>query len=318
MLATPWPAPFDDPAWVFELKWDGVRCLLSSDEGGITLVSRAGNEMTKRYPELSSVDIPSDLVLDGEIIALDQSGRPSFELLQGRLGTDLVRGGLSPVPITYVVFDLLHREQPLIELPLEARQEKLDHLELPVPMVIADRYCGEAQPMWEFVRENDLEGLVAKRLGSRYTPGSRSADWRKFSNFMQLRAVVGGFTPGTGGRAGTFGALLLGLVDGDHLRWIGAVGTGFSDKSLRAIRDALDQMLIAEAPFYTDDGLPPGAIWVEPRLVAVVRFKQWTRSGKIRAPSFVGFSGDPVAAVTWEAEGPGGFSQKAENAKTER
>lgn len=318
MLASSWPAPFDDPAWVFELKWDGVRCLLSRDEGGITLVSRAGNDMTRRYPELSAIDIPSGVVLDGEIVAFDPSGRPSFELLQGRMGTGQATGRMPSVPISFVVFDILHRQRSTIELPLEARQQSLDNLELPAPLIVADRYFGEARPMWEFVQENKLEGLVAKRLGSRYTPGLRSPDWRKISNFVQLRAVVGGFTPGTGGRADTLGSLLLGLWDGDRLRWIGAVGTGFDDKSLRAIRDALDQMRVAEPPFHFDQGLPSGAIWVEPRLVAVARFKQWTRSGKVRAPSFVGFSDDPVATVTWEAEGPEDSPDSGENAKTER
>ncbi|MDJ0665327.1 MAG: non-homologous end-joining DNA ligase [Acidimicrobiia bacterium] len=318
MLATPWPVPFDDPAWVFELKWDGIRCLLTSDGDEVSLLSRAGNDMTRRYPELSAAAVPPGLVLDGEIVALDQSGRPSFELLQGRMGFSAGAVHTPMVPITYVVFDLLHHEQPMIELPLEARQERLDSLDLPPPMVVADRYAGESGPVWEFVESHDLEGLVAKRLGSRYTPGARSPDWRKIGRFMQLRAVVGGFTPGTGGRAGTFGALLLGLIYGSRLRWVGAVGTGFNDRSLRAIRDALDEMRVAESPFHSDAEIPPDAIWVDPRLVAVVRFKQWTRSGKVRAPSFLGFGDDPVATITWDAEGPPNPAGSAENAKSER
>ena len=158
--------------------------------------------------------------------------------------------------------------------------------------------------MWSFVEDNDLEGIVAKRLGSRYTSGVRSPDWRKIGFFKQLRAVVGGFTPGVGGRSGTFGALLLGLWDEDRLRWIGSVGSGFSDRSLAAIRTALDEMTMAECPFLPDGELPNRSTWVQPQLVSMVRYKQWTAAGRLRAPSFSGFTDDPVESVTWVSEGP--------------
>ena len=158
--------------------------------------------------------------------------------------------------------------------------------------------------MWAFVVENDLEGIVAKRLGSRYQPGVRSPDWRKIGHFKTVRAVVGGYTQGTGSREGTFGALLLGLIDRDRLRWIGAVGSGFDERSLLAIRQAADQMRVAESPFHPDDQLPAGAVWVEPRLVAVVRYKEWTGAARVRAPSFQGFTDDPIDRITWETEGP--------------
>ena len=318
MLATPWPAHFDDPDWVFELKWDGVRCLLANDGNAVTLTSRAGNDMTHQYPELAGLDLPSDLVLDGEIVALDGAGRPSFELLQARMGVIPPPGRGPAVPVTYVVFDILHNKQPTIRRPLEERQQILAGMALPAPVVVADHFVGESASIWRFVEENELEGLVAKRMGSRYTPGLRSADWRKISRFKQIRAVVGGYTPGVGGRAGTFGALQLGLIDGERLRWVGAVGTGFDDRSLHAIRHALDQMRADVSPFHADDGLPADAVWVEPNLVAVVRLKQWTRSGKLRAPSFVGFSDEPVERVTWIAEGPDGSPTVGENAKTDR
>jgi bifunctional non-homologous end joining protein LigD len=304
MLATAWPNPFDDDRWVFELKWDGVRCLLTSSRGRVRLESRAGNDMTHRYPEISGPAIPDDVVIDGEIVALDPAGRPSFELLQGRMHNTPTAEATSSTAVTYVVFDLLHSGESLLQAPLEERADQLSELVLPPQFVVADRFHGASGPIWRFVQENDLEGIVAKRLGSRYVPGTRSPDWRKIGHFKQLRAVVGGFTSGTGGRAGTFGSLLLGLWDGSQLRWIGAVGSGFDDRSLVAIRGALDEMTAETSPFHPDTGLPSACTWVQPQLVAMVRYKQWTAAGKVRAPSFKGFTDDAVEAVTWSAEGP--------------
>lgn len=302
MLATAWPAPFDDDEWVFELKWDGVRCIMTSGTGGVHLASRAGNDMTGRYPELATLDVPDGLVLDGEIVALDANGHPSFELLQGRMNVNPV--GTTPVPITYVVFDLLRRGEPVLRAPLEERIRQLAELELPGPIIVGDRFPAVSGPVWAFVKDHDLEGIVAKRLGSRYIPETRSPDWRKIGNFKQVRAVVGGFTPGTGGRSGTFGSLLLGLWDGDRLRWIGSVGSGFNETALRAIKNALVEMEVDECPFHQDPDFPNGSAWVAPQLVAMVRYKQWTSAGRVRAPSFKGFTDDAVAAVTWTEEGP--------------
>jgi len=301
MLASPWPEPFDDPRWAFELKWDGVRCILAT-EGGVRLTSRAGNDMTARYPEIAGVDLPPGIVLDGEIVAFDAHGNPSFELLQSRMNTN--PAAAPPVPVTYVVFDLLRDGVALLDAPLEERGEWLSRISLPPSFVVGDRFAGNSGPIWRFVLDRDLEGILAKRFGSRYAPGSRSPDWRKIGNFKQVRAVVGGFTAGTGGRSATFGSLLLGLVDGDRLRWIGAVGSGFDDRSLRMVHGALEQMATAESPFHPDQELPVGSTWVEPLLVAMVRFKQWTVSGRLRAPSFKGFTDDPVNVVTWRSEGP--------------
>ena len=305
MLATPWPAPFDDDQWLFELKWDGVRCVAAAHDGGLVLRSRNGNDMTARYPELTHTALPEGLILDGEIVALDEKGHPSFELLQSRMHRVPDTHRQQPVPITYVVFDLLGDETGFwLDRPLEDRGDRLDGLELPSSFVIGDRFPAESGGLWEFVLENDLEGIVAKRKGSRYTPGIRTPDWRKIGHFKHVRAIVGGFTTGTGGRSGSFGALLLGLQDGDRLRWIGAVGSGFDDKSLGAIRSALDEMTTAHSPFHPVQELPATATWVDPQLVAVVRYKHWTAAGRVRAPSFRGFTDDPISTVTWAAEGP--------------
>ena len=301
MLATPWNSSFVDVQWVFELKWDGIRCLLSVDDGEVRLHSRAGNEMTARYPEIATGAFPDRLVVDGEIVALDEAGNPSFERLQGRMN---VAVAMPHLPVSLVVFDVLHSGDSLVNLPLEERLARLDDLELPYPCIIADRFETDPAQLWDFVQARRLEGMVAKRLGSTYQPGVRSPDWRKIGNFSQVRAVVGGFTPGSGGRAQTFGSLLLGLWEADGLRWIGAVGSGFDEPALRAIRGALDEMSIADSPFLDDTGIPRPATWVSPQLVAVVRYKQWTRAGRLRAPSFKGFTDYPPHSVTWISEGP--------------
>jgi bifunctional non-homologous end joining protein LigD len=305
MLATSWDAPFSDDEWVFELKWDGIRCLFSSAAGDNRLHSRAGNDMTARYPELARLDLPGDVVLDGEIVALDESGRPSFELLQSRMNLDRINLRSAPVPVTYVVFDLLHHRESLVELALERRMARLNGLTLPFPMVRGDRYRADSQPVWDFAVGNEMEGIVAKRLGSRYQPGIRSVDWRKIGNFKQMRAVVGGFTEGSGGRSSTFGALLLGLWTDAGLRWIGSVGSGFDDTQLQAIRSALDEMSVRVCPFTEGPALSSNARWVDPHLVAMIRYKQWTVAGRLRAPSFKGFTDTPSADATWIAEGPG-------------
>jgi len=146
--------------------------------------------------------------------------------------------------------------------------------------------------------------VISKRRGSIYRPGARSADWVKSTVFKTVRAVVGGFTEGEGGRSGGFGALILGLPAADGLRWIGSVGSGFSAADVRAIRQALDEMTVAEPPFEPHVDLPSQVTWVAPALVAVVQYKQWTAAGRLRGPSFKGFTDHPIGEVTWESEGP--------------
>ncbi|MDJ0497390.1 MAG: non-homologous end-joining DNA ligase [Acidimicrobiia bacterium] len=295
MLATPWQAPFIDDDWLFELKWDGVRCILSADPGGVKLHSRTGKDMTERYPQVSAASYPQGLVLDGEIVALGDDGLPSFERLQGAAGRS--------VEVSFVVFDLLHAGEPMIMQPLHERVRRLDAVDLPPNCTVPDRFESDPSSLWEFVRRHDLEGIVAKRRDSVYRPGVRSPDWRKVSNWQQVRAVVGGFTRGTGGRAASFGALLLGLWVEGGLRFVGSVGTGFDDATLHAIRAALDEMAVPDSPFVPTEGIPHGT-WVAPRLVAVVRFKQWTAAGRLRAPAFKGFSDIPTADASWLREGP--------------
>ncbi len=304
MLASPWDRPFSDHGWVFEPKFDGVRAIAEIDHENLIIWSRSGRMITDGYPELRSLR-GRQAVLDGEIVAFDEHGRPSFERLQSRMH---VRGRRAAelsesIPVGYAVFDLLELNGvSLIRLPLEERTGRLAALDLPDRIIRVEQIPEEGEALFEAVAAAGIEGIVAKRLGSPYRPGVRSPDWRKIPHVRRVRAVVGGFTAGEGSRIDSFGALLVGMWDGPRLRWAGAVGTGFDAASQRAIRHALDQMQSEECPFHPDPALPREAVWVEPVLVAEVEFKQWTAAGRLRAPAFKGFSDQPPESVTWEAE----------------
>lgn len=295
--------------WLHEIKWDGVRAILARGDDGVVIRSRSGRDMARTYPEVASAGVALEpgIILDGEIVTLGRDGVPSFELLQRRmnLGTSVkVAEAAESVPVAYVVFDQLHEPAgSMLSTPLQQRIVCLADLDLPRGFVQSGTF-DDPDPLWESVIERGLEGVVSKRRGSAYRPGTRSPDWIKTVAFKSLRAVVGGFTGGGGGRHGGFGALLLGLGAGERLRWIGSVGSGFSETDVRAIRQALDEMTITDSPFEPHPEMPPGVTWVSPTLVAVVQYKEWTAAGRLRGPSFKGFTDHPSAEVTWEAEGP--------------
>lgn len=300
MLATRYPAAFTDEGWLFEPKWDGMRLLLAWDGVAVSLRTRSGRDAGKQFPELTAASFDRPLILDGELVALDEGGAPSFERLQPRM-----TGHRPHLPIAFMVFDMLFDDGAVIDEPLEARLDRMEGITLTPPLVRSETVRGEGDALFDAIRDRGLEGIVAKRLGSTYRPGVRSPDWRKVTVRRTLRGVVGGFTAGEGGRDATFGSLLVGLWSGSRLRWIGAVGTGFGDVALTQIRAALDSMRVDECPFNPDPELPSNAMWVVPNLVAVVEYKEWTSAGRLRGPSFKGFGPEPVGTVTWESEGPG-------------
>ena len=289
MLAARAPRPFTDRGWMFEPKWDGIRLLVESDGSDMTLRTRSGR--TFDHTAFREAPARHPVVLDGELVAFDESGVPRFGLLQ--------RGAAS---VAYMVFDILYDGAEVIDEPLEHRLDRLTRLSLPPPFIRSEAIPTEGEALFSAVAANELEGIVAKRLGSRYRPGVRSRDWLKITVTHTVRAIVGGFTPGEGSRSSTFGALLVGVPFRSGLRWIGAVGTGFDEASLVAIRDALAQMRSDRCPFESDEDLPKDATWVVPSLVAAVEYKEWTGTGRLRAPSFKGFTDEPVD--TWEDEGP--------------
>ena len=293
MLATAWPEAFDDEDWWFEVKWDGYRCIASTKSGAMTLRSRRGLDLNGRFPAVAALDLPSGWVLDGEVVVFDESGRSDFSLLQA--------GGIP----TYVVFDVLESPAgPVIDRPLEERWRLLGSIGLPAKVVINDPIAGEGKALFAAVKARGLEGMVGKRSASLYTPGRRSPEWRKIAYRRRVKAVVGGWLPGEGGRSGSFGSLLVGLWYVGGLRWVGAVGSGFSDIQLGPVRRALENLEVAAPPFTNTAGIPRGARWIEPGIVIEVEFKEWTRDGRLRAPVFKGIATVPVDEVTWESEGP--------------
>lgn len=302
MLATRWPAAFDDEGWWFEVKWDGYRALVYSEGGRVDVRSRRGLDLLGPFPELANLDLPSSVVLDGEVVAFDEEGRPSFSLLQRRTGFG---GGATGarVAVSLVVFDLLYRDAELLELSYEERRSRLEALELEPPVLVPEATPARGLALFETARDHGLEGIVAKRGGSTYQPGRRSPDWRKTSVRRRLRAVVGGYLPGQGGRARTFGSLLLGLYTPEGLRYIGAVGSGFDDEALKAFSEALAQLRTETSPFV--DEVPGEPVWVEPGIVVVAEFKDWTPDGRLRAPVFKGVEIADPETVTWDEEGPG-------------
>jgi bifunctional non-homologous end joining protein LigD len=207
------------------------------------------------------------------------------------------------VPVTLMAFDVLHAGTPVLERPIEERWKLLEHVTDP-RIVVSPPTREHGDAVFAAVLEKGLEGIVAKKSGSRYRPGMRTDEWRKVVHRRSARFVVGGYLPGDGARSGSFASLLLGLWDGGRLRFAGAAGSGFDDASLGAIRTALDQMERSRSPFHFDGVIPRNAVWVEPSLVAMIEFREWTHDRHLRAPVFKGFTMEPLETVTLEAEGP--------------
>lgn len=288
----------------YEFKWDGVRALATVDASGLTLTSRRGGDITQRYPELAGLAevVPGGTILDGEIVALDQHARPSFGLLQHRMHLDdpgRIAAAVTSSPVVLMLFDLL-REGGTSRLddPYEQRRAALLGLGLASEQWQTPPHGDDLDMMLRAAEELGLEGVVAKRLGSRYRPGVRSPDWRKLPLLRRQEFVVGGWVPGTGRRSGSFGALVVGYYEGSELRYAGRVGTGYRADDLRRLSGLLADRERATSPF-TGTQAPSETVFVEPDLVIDVQFKQWTRDGVLRAPSYKGLRNDkdPGAVV---------------------
>src|ERR1700722_2551559 len=244
MLAKLTTLPADDTRWAFEIKWDGVRAIAHSEPGSLRLFSRNGNDITAGYPELQGLSAAlgaHTAILDGEIVAFDSNGRPSFQALQPRMHqrTASVVDLLSETaPVTYMVFDLLWLDgHNLTELPYSERRAALDALEPNgARWRVSEFHVGDGNAMLAATREHGLEGLVAKRLDSRYLPGKRSG-WAKIKNSRRQELVVGGWTSGKGARSNRIRALLVGVPDDENsgLRYSGRVGTGFDAEELERL-----------------------------------------------------------------------------------
>ncbi len=298
------PPAEDDAGWGYEFKWDGVRALARIDGGRVRLHSRQGNDITGGYPELRPLGeelAGRQLWLDGEIVAL-RDGKPSFAALQSRMhARDAQAGRLSRHdPVTYLIFDLLHLDgKSCLGRPYSERRRLLEKLKIGgAHWQLSPMFPGEGAAVLETARRQELEGAVAKLLDSPYRPGKRSADWLKITDVTALEVVIGGWRPGEGRRSHTFGSLMLGLPEDGGLRYVGQVGTGFTEDTLRSVQAKLRRLERKTSPFVTP--IPreraKDAHWVSPKLVAEVVFREWTRDQRLRAPSWRGLRPDKTPA----------------------
>lgn len=294
MLATAGTLPADD-GHTFEAKWDGVRALARWDGATFSLHTRNGRDATVAYPELAALGASlgaTTTILDGEVVALDDDGLPSFQRLQGRMHVSSPRtaaGMVATVPVTYLIFDVLHlRRRSLLPEPWRARRDELEDLALAGPSwATPPSFEGEGRGTLAAMQARGMEGVVAKRTDSAYHPGVRSKAWTKVVLSSRDEFVVGGWLPGDGRRAGGVGALLLGLPTSDgRLRFVGGVGTGFTDAELRRLQATLEPTVTVVSPFA--ERLPGKAVFVTPTLVVDVEYRQRTSAGILRHPSYKG------------------------------
>jgi bifunctional non-homologous end joining protein LigD len=304
MLATSAKALPRGDQWSFEVKWDGIRALAYSQPGRLHLESRNLNDVTAAYPELRALNRAlshHEAVLDGEIVAFDERGRPSFGRLQQRMhvrSDAQARRLARDVPVAYLVFDLLWLDgHDLTGLPLHERRTKLETLDLQGPAWRISPAHADGAALLAAAEHGGLEGVVAKRLDCPYQPGRRAASWVKVKVLRREQLVIGGWLPGEGRRRERIGALLVGVREAGGLRFAGRVGTGFGEAEL----DRLARLLVPEqrptSPFTAGTGIPREAVFVEPRHCCEVEFAEWTREGLLRHPSYKGLVEDDALAV---------------------
>jgi bifunctional non-homologous end joining protein LigD len=299
MLATLTEERFSDPAWLFERKWDGVRCLaFRAADGAVRLRSRKEQPLEHTYPEIADAlrqQSDAQIVMDGEIVAF-AGRRTSFERLQGRMGvSDATAARASGIPVFYYVFDLLHLDgYDLRELPLRERKRLLRRVAVftdPLRFTTHRNTAGEEEYRKACARGD--EGVIAKRADAPYLSG-RSRDWLKFKCVRDQELVIGGFTEPKGSRVG-FGALLVGYHAGADFVYAGKVGTGFDASLLRSLHARLQRLEQADSPFTRGRVREKDVHWVRPELVAQIGFTEWTRDGMLRHPRFSGLRTDKDA-----------------------
>jgi bifunctional non-homologous end joining protein LigD len=300
MLATLGTMPSEDEQWAYEMKWDGVRAVVHVVDGRVKIMSRNDRDVSVSYPELQPLGaaVRRTAILDGEIVSFDPHGRPSFGRLQQRMHVADVTAAhrlAQETPAVYLAFDLLYLDRELLlESSYLERRQRLEALGLAGPSwQTPPAFDGSGAAAVRASRQQRLEGVVAKRRGSRYLPGRRSPDWVKVKNIRTQEVVIGGWKPGNGRRAGTIGSLLLGIPSGQGLGFVGGVGTGFTDAALADLYRRLSRLARDTSPL---DGVPRldarDAHWVRPQLVGEVTFTEWTEDGRLRHPSWRGLRPD--------------------------
>lgn len=297
MLATAGPLP-EGPDWAYELKWDGVRVLADVTVGALRLSSRSEQDVTAAYPELLGLaDVCEDALFDGEVVAFTD-GRPSFAALQPRMhvrNATQARRLMASTPVTYLVFDLLRLYGvDLTERSYAERRATLERLELESAQWMVSPAFDDGPATMQAGSEQGMEGVVAKRLTSRYRPGARTPEWVKVRFSHRQEFVVGGWERGTGERTNRIGALVLGYYENDKLVYAGQVGSGFSAADLARLSALLGPLRQDVWPFDTP---PPPADsrdveWCAPEMVVDVEFAEWTPGGRLRFPTFQGLRDD--------------------------
>ncbi|HEY1507736.1 MAG TPA: DNA ligase D [Solirubrobacteraceae bacterium] len=300
MLARPGELPKPERGWSYEVKWDGVRAVAYVQPGRLRLESRNLNEITNGYPEVRGLIANlgmHEAVLDGEIVAFDEEGRPSFERLQRRMhvtAPNAVRRLAASSPVVYAIFDLLYLDgHSLTELPYRERRARLEELGLGGPAWrVPAAHADAGKRLLEATGAQGLEGIVAKRLDSHYEAGRRTGAWLKIKHTRRQELVIGGWIPGEGRRAERIGALLMGYHEDGRFVYAGRVGTGFTERTLNELRKRLAPLRRETSPFHSAPKLPRESVFVEPALVAEIEFREWTGEGVMRAPSFKGLRED--------------------------
>jgi bifunctional non-homologous end joining protein LigD len=296
MLATLSPDIVVGPEWVFEEKYDGIRALAGRERDTVRVWSRMLQDLTGGFPHVveALAALPGgDLVVDGELVALDAKGVSRFQLLQRR-------GTAGASPTRYAVFDLLILQgESLMKRPLAERRAALERLVARAggPLLISRRMVRDGRAAYREAKRLRWEGIIAKDESSPYEAGRRSRFWRKVKVRKESEFVIGGYTAPRGGRQ-HLGALLVGLYQGSDLRYVGKVGTGFTEETLAMLARRLERLRTSSSPFDP----PPirDATWVRPKLVAQLAYAEWTADGKLRQPAFLGLRGDKAPSeVTW-------------------
>jgi len=296
MLATLVDEPFSDAEWMFETKWDGFRSVCFVNRGQARFVSRNQIEMTPQYPELANVPKQinaKQVILDGEIVALDEHGMPRFQLLQNKLR---IRSGsyakASKAQIVYFVFDLLYCDgYDLMNCPVIERKALLEQILQPASFVkYSDHIETEGEQFFREVEKFRLEGMIAKRAASKYVQ-KRTSDWLKVKTVLRSEVVVGGYTQPRGTRS-YFGSLVCGLYKEKDLHYVAHTGGGFNEKTLASIYNLMQPLKTGKSPFINPPKTNEPVQWLSPKLVAEVKFSEWTADERKRQPIFLGLRED--------------------------
>lgn len=282
---------FDDAGWLFETKWDGYRAIAQVEKGKVRLYSRNNLDFNEHYPSLVEAlgKIRRDFVIDGEIVVFDEGDRSRFQLLQNYLKTG--RGNLA-----YCLFDLLYLDgRNLVDTPLLERKKILKRL-LGKDRLLrySDHVLGKGVKAFKVAEQKGLEGVIAKKVDSLYEMGKRTGDWQKIKTRQEQEVVIGGFTAPTGDRK-YFGSLVTGAYEKGQLVFTGQVGGGFDEKKLKELYDKMKKLITDKCPFAVEPKTNSQATWIHPRLVAQVKFEEWTKDGEMRQPIYLGLRVDKKA-----------------------